>query len=144
MLHSVCSLLVALSACPLDPPASSETLGVLLELLQVHRFDPARLELSRLSELFGALPPLSLAETPFGASLKEEIAMRITHLEPAKLQANIEQMAATPALAPVVALFRERQLAMADQITADIATAKDEGSLVRLMVRRPLSRSNEL
>ena len=150
-LHAGASLLLALSAAALEPAPPTEFVESVCDALQTSGIDPARLALPHLSQLLRGLQRLAAADHGLGYALdqelrdpnpnpnpNQELRDRITRIPAANLEAAVEELTAQgPGLAPAVALVRERQALMKEQLRQQLAQTPDEQGVLRLL-RDPL------
>ena len=137
-LHAGASLLLALSAAALEPAPPTEFVESVCDALQTSGIDPARLALPHLSQLLRGLQRLAAADHGLGYALDQELRDRIARIPAANLEAAVEELTAHgPGLAPAVALVRERQALMKEQLRQQLAHTPDEQGVLRLL-RDPL------
>jgi hypothetical protein len=148
--HGSASLLFALAAANLNPPPPETAVEILLNAF----FEPLgtdpdleSLALPRLAELLWTVmtikpvfPMFDLAEVV--EMCQKALRTRLTQLTPNELPTVVKRFEELGVAGrPALTFARDRQAMMSEQISAELAAARDESQLLELLRSRPINGS---
>ena len=141
--HGCASLLVALAAVNLQPPPAGAAVDVLIQGMQTGGCEPMALTLVRLAELLFALQAFG-GVTPSAKAMAEgctqALRSKLFQIQPNDMPGAVAQLEAMGRVGHAsLTIARERQAQIAESITTELAGARDESSLLRLLVSRPVN-----
>lgn len=145
LLHGCASLLYALAAANLPQPPPEAAIEQLLLALQDSGFDPMPLSLPRLTELswsVQALLPANASAQQLVEGCTQAMRYRASQLSPQELPGVLTALEVLGKFAaPAMVFVRERQIALSETISSEIANARDEACLLDLLRTRPINAS---